>query len=150
MNPSHIAHNHCQSMNNPNQQNHQFYPTQTFNINGLMMPETSPAINQKQGFQTEMSSQGYQYHPALQQTQNFYIGMNQIIPTNSSEAQNLANDLFNMSANISNTINQLKSQPKQKRKIQTAGGINFNQTQNIGQQDSGLQMNFNNTQQDFI
>lgn len=150
MNPSHIAHNHCQSMNNPNQQNHQFYPTQTFNINGLMMPEASPAINQKQGFQTEMSSQGYQYHPALQQTQNFYIGMNQIIPTNSSEAQNLANDLFNMSANISNTINQLKSQPKQKRKIQTAGGINFNQTQNIGQPDSGLQMNFNNTQQDFI
>ena len=65
-----------------------------------------------------------QYHPALQQTQNFYIGMNQIMPPSSDHGkiENQMNDLFNMSQNMASMLNsQVNGGGQPKRKIKTAG-----------------------------
>lgn len=76
-----------------------------------MVPGTAPNSGQ------------YSYHPALQQTQNIYIGMNQIMPQNNQ----LANELFNMSTNMSNLVqNQPKSHHASRRPAHTAGGPGSN------------------------
>ena len=89
-----------------------------------MVPGTAPNSGQ------------YSYHPALQQTQNIYIGMNQIMPQNNQ----LANELFNMSTNMSNLVqNQPKSHHASRRPAHTAGGPGSNaaRTRPSGRQRPG-------------
>ena len=98
------------------------------------------------------SNQIFQYHPAMQQTKNFYISINQIKPPGSNEGAALMSDLFNMSADVQNIIknsgqskslpfrhDEAKSSHQSKRLISTSQGPGM-----FSGQQSGSQTNSGN------
>lgn len=88
----------------------------------------------------------------MQQTQNFFIGMNQIINHNGPVIENKISQQ-NQQELFSKTMNNILKPQNKKNNLQTASSYskNFlNQTQHLRSEDTQFQINLTSTQKDFI